>query len=168
MKHEELAKIVRDTTGSHWFVPHRHIRCACRIIEDDEIILAAAPCGYEKKSGLFIVSKMRLFFVSGAVFGAIHVKELPPKSVKAISYNYGLFSGSISLTLSRDELSIDGLPKSGIMCLANAIRKITSYSRGNDAVGTEEPDVVRLVEYGPDDPEACSHLTLVEALDDTG
>jgi len=175
MKHGELAKIVGDTTGSHWFVPRRHIRCACRIIEDDEIILAAAQCSYEKKSGLFIVSEMRLFFVSGAAFGAIHVKELPPKSVKAISYNYGLFSGSVSLTLSRSELSIYGLPKSGIMCLANAIRQITGYSRGNDAIGPEEPvemceeaDVVRLVEYKPDDREASDHHTLVEALDGTG
>lgn len=174
MKHGELAKIVGDTTGSHWFVPRRHIRCACRIIEDDENILAAAPCSYEKKSGLFIVSEMRLFFISGAAFGAIHVKELPPKSVKAISYNYGLFSGSVSLTLSRSELSIYGLPKSGIMCLANAIRQITGYSRGNDAIGPEEPvemceeaDVVHLVEYRPEDREASGHHTLIEALDGT-
>ena len=67
------------------------------------------------------------------------------------------------------------IPKSGISCLANAIRQITGNSRGNDAIGSEEPveiseeaDVVHLVEYKPDDREASGHLTLVKALDGTG
>jgi len=172
----ELTRIVKETTGSYWFAPRRHIRSACRIIEDGEAILSAAPCTYEKLSGLFIVSNARLFFVAGAAFGTIHVKELPPKSVKAISHHYGAFSGSVTLTVGTTPLTITGLPKSGIMFLANAIRQIVNNPKRsgvmNGEISAREADqpeaTVRLLKYHRTDPTTSDHYTLVEALDDTG
>ncbi len=176
MKIGELTRLVSKTTGSYWFAPRRHIRSACRIIEDDETLLAAAPSTYEKLSGLFIISDRRLFFVAGGLFGAIHVRELPPKSVKAISYHYGAFSGSVTLTVGAIPLSITGLPKSGIMRLANAIRQIVNNPKSLAAMTGEIPAreadrreaAVSLLEYHRTDPANSDHYTLVEALDDTG
>lgn len=179
MKTGKLTDIVRETTGSSWLLPRKHVRSACYIIEDNEELIAAAPCNFQERAGLFIVSDMRLFFASGSAFGSIEVTEFLPKSVKGITYSYRTFSGSLTLNVNGKEVSIARLSRRGVTNLVAAIRQVVGVQKKgkpslNATASFDEIEKPRLSQLSrpklvyDHDNMIPSHRSLAKALEESG
>lgn len=128
MRFHELLDIVKHTTGRARNVSSRSIRHMCKIMRDNEEVIAASPAKYKLDIGMIVISNQRILFCSSRFLGDVSVVEFGLNAVSAVSYTLGMTKGIVSFRIAKDDVVLEKLSRRAATTVANSVQLAKSLS----------------------------------------